>query len=429
MKRKVFFIMIAALTTVGFCLGTISNAEEPQWYRGNVHMHSFWSDGNVFPEMAVDWYKDNGYQFVVLSDHTYLQQNPNQWIDREQAKCVRVWENYRQRYGEDNIETRNQDGKNQVRLKTFVELQKLLDVPGKFIMIPGHEINDSANGVTLHAGALNVTATIPFQRGETLADSIDLLVLKTQANGKENEHISDCVINHHAWPYYDIDPLSLAKAKHVRLFEFLCANGGPAAGYKEDERFWTRESYWDVVTSFRLIEGLPLIYGLGTDDTHDYLTFGDRRDNPGECWIVVRANELEPNAIMESLQKGDFYASNGVEMKDVQFDRTTGTLAVEVKPESGVNYRIDFIGTKKNFDQTVTPFLVEKTDKNPERKGWTFSNEIGVVLDSSNETKASYTVKEDDLYVRAVIVSDKSNKIRAGYEPDVDTAWTQPYCR
>ena len=46
-----------------------------RWYRGNLHAHSYWSDGDEFPEMIMDWYKSNGYHFVVLSDHNILAQD------------------------------------------------------------------------------------------------------------------------------------------------------------------------------------------------------------------------------------------------------------------------------------------------------------------------------------------------------------------
>ena len=53
-------------------LGGCSSSQEYRWYRGNTHTHSLWSDGNDFPEMIVGWYKDQGYDFVALSDHNIL---------------------------------------------------------------------------------------------------------------------------------------------------------------------------------------------------------------------------------------------------------------------------------------------------------------------------------------------------------------------
>ena len=40
----------------------ISSCQTPQkspnrWYKGNLHTHSYWSDGDEFPEMIMNWYK------------------------------------------------------------------------------------------------------------------------------------------------------------------------------------------------------------------------------------------------------------------------------------------------------------------------------------------------------------------------------------
>ena len=41
----------------------------PRWWRGNLHTHTFWSDGRAFPEEAIAWYRDDGYHFLALCDH------------------------------------------------------------------------------------------------------------------------------------------------------------------------------------------------------------------------------------------------------------------------------------------------------------------------------------------------------------------------
>src|SRR5258707_11461266 len=40
-----------------------------QYWKGNLHTHSLWSDGDDFPEMIADWYKQHGYHFLALTDH------------------------------------------------------------------------------------------------------------------------------------------------------------------------------------------------------------------------------------------------------------------------------------------------------------------------------------------------------------------------
>lgn len=39
------------------------------WYRGNLHAHTTGSDGEMSPEELARLYKDNGYDFLALTDH------------------------------------------------------------------------------------------------------------------------------------------------------------------------------------------------------------------------------------------------------------------------------------------------------------------------------------------------------------------------
>ena len=53
--------MVKAILLVGAALGIFTcSGNELQWYKGNIHTHTFWSDGDDFPEMVVDWYKNHG---------------------------------------------------------------------------------------------------------------------------------------------------------------------------------------------------------------------------------------------------------------------------------------------------------------------------------------------------------------------------------
>src|SRR3954465_5886627 len=57
---------------------------EPRWFKGNLHTHSLWSDGNDYPEMIADWYRARGYHFLALSDHNTLSQGPR-WMGVDAA--------------------------------------------------------------------------------------------------------------------------------------------------------------------------------------------------------------------------------------------------------------------------------------------------------------------------------------------------------
>src|SRR6476660_1258969 len=43
-----------------------------KWYKGNTHTHTSETDGDSTPEYVARWYKDHGYNFLVLSDHEIL---------------------------------------------------------------------------------------------------------------------------------------------------------------------------------------------------------------------------------------------------------------------------------------------------------------------------------------------------------------------
>jgi len=44
-------------------------AQPGRFWRGNLHTHSTRSDGHLEPAETVAWYRDNGYDFVALTDH------------------------------------------------------------------------------------------------------------------------------------------------------------------------------------------------------------------------------------------------------------------------------------------------------------------------------------------------------------------------
>src|SRR5262249_4248650 len=47
-------------------------AAAPHWYKVNTHTHTLNSDGDSTPDDVVKWYREHGYNFLVLSDHNFL---------------------------------------------------------------------------------------------------------------------------------------------------------------------------------------------------------------------------------------------------------------------------------------------------------------------------------------------------------------------
>ena len=116
---------------------------------------------------------------------------------------------------------------------------------------------------------------------------------------------------------------------------------------------------------------------------------------------MVRARYLTPERIVRSLERGDFYASTGVTLKDVKFENNV--LSVAIDPRPGVSYRTQFIGTLRGYDAKTTP----RSNDPKAHLTLKYSADVGKVLAEKTGTEASYKLTGQELYVRARIVSDR----------------------
>ena len=422
MKRRILFFAFLGL----IALGLLQTASAQQWYKGHFHMHSFWSDGNVFPEQAIDWYKDRGYNFLSLTDHNYVQANTNTWREVGQGSVTqKLYDEYVERYGNDWVETKTEGDKTLVRLKTFPEFIEKISVPDKFLIIPGHEQNVGITGSQVHQNVINVVDSLPFITGPTVADSIRKNVNALAQYGGETGREVLFISNHNCWVYFDIYPQHLIDVPEVRFFELL--NCQPV--YQPHPEFWSFEKFWDVVNAFRLEAGNLPLYGVANDDTHNYLQSGPKTRDLGNYWFFVRSQSLTTENILRAMYQGDFYCSNGVTLDDLQFDKGTKTLSVKVKADPGVNYTIRFNGTKKGFDKVTTMVNDPAGEKKPAREFPVYSEDIGAIFKQVEGTEAAYQLADDDLYVRVTVVSDKEANYDdpTGYMPKLESAWSQPY--
>src|SRR5688500_2267463 len=81
-----------------------------RWWKGNLHTHSLWSDGDDYPEMIAEWYKQRGYHFLALSDHNILS-DQERWIDLEKSRGGELaFGKYLKRFGEPWVEERDVNG-------------------------------------------------------------------------------------------------------------------------------------------------------------------------------------------------------------------------------------------------------------------------------------------------------------------------------
>ena len=156
---------------IASCALTSCGAAPERWYKGNLHTHTLWSDGNHFPEMVVDWYAQRDYDFLALTEHNVVADREkwmqNDVVVRRGGRAALA--DYRARFGDDWIDERRRDGKLEVRLKRLDEFAPLFE---DLLLIPAEEVTSSFQSKPIHINASNVASKIDPQRGESVQDAI-----------------------------------------------------------------------------------------------------------------------------------------------------------------------------------------------------------------------------------------------------------------
>ena len=142
------------------------------------------------------------------------------------------------------------------------------------------------------------------------------------------------------------------RVKGERFFEVY--NGHPSVRDLGDATHASTERMWDIINTRRLTElKLGLLYGLATDDAHNYHGMAANRSNTGRGWVMVRAAKLDAASLVLAMEKGDFYSSTGVTLSSLKQSSTEIDLTIEA--EEGVQYTTQFIGTRRGYDATHKP--------------------------------------------------------------------------
>ncbi len=291
------------------------------WYKGNVHTHTTKSDGDADPEVVVEWYKNHDYDFLVLSDHNH---------------------------------------------RTIID-----GYSDALILIPGEEVSARILGgdIPIHLNGIGISRVVePIDAGgvvETLQVNVDLI---TEAGGIAS-------LNHPnaSWAYDHKDIVQIEGATLLEVY-----NGWPGSNSEGAPGKYSGEEIWDNVLSTGKI-----IYGIAVDDAHHYSDFTHTMANPGRGWIVVNAEQLTNESIIDSLIAGKFYFSTGIDIEDISM--------LDEGIELVISQHRDYIYNTK------------------------FIGKDGEALKEVTGLQPKYEFSGDEEYVRASIKSSIGTR-----------AWTQP---
>lgn len=391
----------------------------PRYWKGNLHTHSFWSDGDDFPEMIADWYKRKGYHFLALSDHNILSDG-DKWIDAETtAGRTLAVKKYLARFGDSWVERRTQKDKAQVRLKPLDEFRSLFEEPGRFLLIPAEEITHRFARAPVHINAVNLRDLIVPADGADRAETIRVNLRSIAEQQKRTGRRLLAFVNHPNFGY-GIRAEDMVLQEDLRFFEIM--NGHPSVNNYGDAVHAGTETMWDILLALRLGKHrLGVVYGLGTDDAHNYHAYESKKSNPGRAWVMVKAPHLSAEAIVKAMDKGDFYSTTGVVLSDIR--REGNKLTLVIRPEKGVTYKTEFLATMKDAPMDSQARTDEKG--NPLDVTRLYSPDVGKVVARSDALEPAYQFTGEELYIRARITSSKlhPNPFKKG---DTEVAWTQP---
>jgi hypothetical protein len=343
-----------------------------RWYKGNTHTHTLNTDGDSTAEEVVRWYRQQKYHFVVISDHD----------------MVTPVEGLNALYG----------------APSTVSGPRRPDVPSNpFLVIPGEEVTDKfstreASGEILqgrdltskelHVTAVNLRKPVVPQAGTSVADVLQRNVDAIRAAG------AFPIVNHPNF-VWALSAGDLSGLRGVKAFELWNAhtqshNQG-AAGRPGTEEMWDQ-----------VLSAGTLLYGVAADDSHMFKNPGvpTAISIPGRAWIMVRATDLTAEAIVEAMERGDFYASTGVEL--ASYEVTPKTITIAVKPSSRSKYDVRFVGKGGR--------VLKEIPIDPDLSGSGASGPLQIVA-----PPAVYEIRGDEGYVRARITESNGN-----------VAWTQP---
>ena len=393
-SSKAAFIYLLGLVVVSTSCRTV-DSDTGHWYKGNLHTHSYWSDGDDYPEMIMDWYQSHGYQFVALSEHNIIADH-EKWVRIGQDSLKKVaLNNYRGRFGDDWVVDQLDENGLAIKLKTLEEYRPIFEEPGKFLIIQSEEITNQIGDKPLHLNATNLRNLIEPQQGESVVEILQKSIDAVQQQREETDQPMIIHLNHPNF-HYAVSLEDMIALRGEQFFEVF--NGHPQVHNQGDSVHIGTEEMWDLVNIAYLRQGKPMLYALGTDDSHNYHRMGRQWSNSGRGWVMVYANELTPEAIIEALEAGSFYASTGVTFSKLETEE--GTIRIEVAAEPGVHYHIQFIGCRQGGDHSE-------------------------VFEEVDGVSGAYTLQPDQLFVRAKVLSDKQhpNPIE---QLDMEMAWTQP---
>lgn len=358
--------ILCSLSILGKAEALANPAEEGKWWRGQVHVHTNWSDAGD----AVKWYKKAGYNFAIITDLNYAT----------------------------NVEG----------------LKQFYDTPGRFCVIQGIELNKElpvfGDKIYDMEGYGGTPANIkdfkdPLTNYITLPEENSAAAIYNR-QAKMIRDVGGVPAIAHPNLNWSITVDDILKTNPALIRHFEVSTAEPGMNDLGGGGLPSTEEMWDSVLSTG-----RLLYGLAADDSHHFYDFAPQNffheaapatvypALPGRTSVYVYAKELTAKAIIEAIDRGDFYSVKHHLTFPIQFE----------------DYKADKKGIQIKLPKIDKDVGWSLPGHNNAKYRTFFVGKDGEVLKMDESMEPSYQFKGNELYVRARIECS-----------DGAVAWTQP---
>lgn len=241
------------------------------WYKGNMHSHTTISDGMLTPEQAAKLYRENGYNFLCLSEHD-------------------IYTDHRKQLNTDNfiLIPAVESSVILYRDKGTNERYKLHHLHG---ILGTDQMQEAApEGIFSHLQYILPQKFFGEWTGaQACQEAADMLA----AHG--------CVVtyNHPIW-------------SRVTEEEFIYTEGIGALEIFNYNTVQESNTGYDVTYWDRMLRMGKRINGFASDDNHNEGLFEDSCGG----WICVQSPDLSHDSIVQNFMDGNYYSSSGPEIHD-----------------------------------------------------------------------------------------------------------------
>lgn len=301
---------------------------EGAFYKMSAHTHSTRSDGRLTPEEVKARYQEKGYQIVAYTDHDVMM--PIADLTDENFVAISAME----------LEIRNHENP-----KKLMHLNLLSRDPHKDWT---YCYNPEALKENVPVNE-RLRASLSEKQKEILPrclppEHTTECINRVIAQAKEEGYL--VIYNHPVWSCHDYnDYIGLKGLWGVEWFNAASNTEG-------------------LVDSFQPIKDLLLqgenVFPIAADDMHNETALG-------KGFLIVKTEKLEYGAIMDALERGDFYSSSGPKIEMLYYEdgflyvRTDRPAMISVNSSSRFEKYTAAYLTEAKYD--VTRFLSNPANK------------------------------------------------------------------